>query len=193
MKYQIAVGKRSQADTWRNLAIYWMVSPQAKERLEWIIFYHDVANQRVSSTAAYFGLSRKTIHKWLKRFDPHRIQSLEESSRRPKQLRTWEVTPLQEARVKTLREKHLRYGKAKLKVIYEETYGEPISTWKIERVVRKHHLYPDPADHKQRMKRRQQRKQKPKVRIHELETDTYPAGTLGIPIPSSSGGMGSTG
>ena len=111
-----------------------MVSPQAKERLEWIIFYHDVANQHASSTAAYFGLSRKTIHKWLKRFDPHRIQSLEESSRRQKQLRTWEVTPLQEARVKTLREKHLRYGKAKLKVIYEEVYGEAISTWKIERV-----------------------------------------------------------
>jgi hypothetical protein len=39
----------------------------------------------------------------------------------------------------------MHYGKKKLKVIYDELYAEGISTWKIERVIRRHKLYPDPA------------------------------------------------
>jgi transposase InsO family protein len=176
MRYQIAINPRSQADHWRNLAIYWMVSSQAKARLEWMIFYHDVAKRNASYTASYFGISRKTLHKWIKRFDPQRIQSLEERTRRPKRLRTWEVTPTQEQRIIKLRQRHTKYGKTKLKILYEKQYGESISTWKIERVVRKHNLYSDPEEQKKRIKRR--RKNKSRTRIHELDTSQYPAGTL---------------
>jgi transposase InsO family protein len=178
MRYQIAINPRSQADQWRNLAIYWMVSSQAKARLEWMIFYHDVAKRNASYTASYFGISRKTLHKWIKRFDPQRIQSLEERTRRPKQLRTWEVTPAQEQRIIKLRQRHIKYGKAKLKIIYQKQYGEAISTWKIERVVRKHNLYPDPEEHQKRVRRRRRRKSKFRTRIHELDTSQYPAGCL---------------
>jgi hypothetical protein len=42
-----------------------------------------------------------------------------------------------------LRKRYPYYGKKKLKVFYEREYSEEISTWKIERVIRKRKLYPD--------------------------------------------------
>jgi len=52
-------------------------------------------------------------------------------------------TLIQEDRIRQLRKRYPYYGKKKLRVLYEKEYGEEISTWKIERVIRKHQLYPD--------------------------------------------------
>jgi transposase InsO family protein len=145
--------------------------------LEWIIFYHTVGKRNAAKTALYFGISRKTFHQWKKRFDPQRIQSLEEYSRAPKMVRTWEVTPEEEQRVKALRSQYMKYGKKKLKILYQQAYHADISTWKIERVVRKHHLYPDPVSQKKRAWMTQRRRTKPKTRIHELLREGY-HGTL---------------
>jgi transposase InsO family protein len=156
------------AGHWRNLAEYWHISSGAKQRLEWMIFYHTVGRKNASSTAAYFAISRKTFHKWKKRFNPHVIQSLEEKSKAPHKKRAWEVSKEQEERIIKLREKHLKYGKAKLKILYQKKYQEDISTWKIERVVRKHKLYPDPEEHQRKVKRR--KKGKFKLRINQLSS-----------------------
>lgn len=131
-----------QADRWRASADYFLISERAKLRLEWMIFYYTVAQRNASFTAAHFGIARKTFHAWLKRFTPNRIQSLEEQSRTPHHLRQWEVTPAQEKRIILLRNQYPKYGKVKLKVIYQKQHQELISTWKIERVIRKHHLFP---------------------------------------------------
>ena len=64
----------------------------------------------------------------------------------------------------------------KLKVKYFKKYGQSISTWKIERVIRKHCLFPDPKAHVKQIKRR--RKSREKVRIHTLNTTQFKAGTL---------------
>jgi transposase InsO family protein len=178
MGYKHRYDFSQESGRWRALADYYLISDKAKLRLEWIIFHHSVARKNVSDTSKHFGISRKTLHKWIKRFDPRRIQSLEEQKRRPKNVRTWEVTPLQEQQIVDLRKQHLMYGKAKLKVLYEKRYAEPISTWKIERVVRKHRLYPDLEAHKKQQQRKRRRDKKPKLRIHELDTSTFPAGTL---------------
>lgn len=167
--YQIALKPRNTYDHWRALAEYWQISPQAKQRLEWMIFYQTVAKKNASLTASYFSISRKTLHKWKKRFNPHLIQSLEEKSRAPHKRREWEVTPLQEKRITALREEHLKYGKRKLKVLYQKKYQEKISTWKIERVIRRHKLYPDYEEHKKKLKRRKRRQGQKKTRIHELK------------------------
>lgn len=164
--YQIAIKPRSQVDHWRALAEYWHLSPQAKERLEWMIFYQTVGQRNARATAAYFSISSKTFHKWKKRFDPHCVQSLEEKSRAPVKRRIWQVSSLEEQRIITLRKKHLRYGKAKLKALYQEEFKETISTWKIERVVRKHQLFPDPTEHQRAVKRK--RKERPRKRVTEL-------------------------
>jgi len=164
--YQISLRPRPLVEHWRNLAEYWHISSKAKERLEWVIFYQTVGKKNARFTASYFGISRKTFHKWRKRFNPHFIQSLEEKSRAPQKKRTWEVTREQEERIIALRTKHLKYGKRKLKVIYQKEFEETISTWKIERVVRKHHLFPDHLVRKQYLRKRKNLRLK--LRINQV-------------------------
>src|SRR3989344_6659468 len=90
------------------------LSLQAQLKLEWMIFYGTVGQKQATATAAHFGICRKTLHKWLKRFDERNLVTLEERSRRPYHPRTWTVTPVEEGRIVGLRVKHLKYGKQKL-------------------------------------------------------------------------------
>jgi transposase-like protein len=101
--------------------------------------------ENAALTARYFDISRKTFHKWLRRFKDSKydVRSLADQSRAPHQKRKWEVTLIQEDRIRRLRKRYPYYGKKKLKVLYEKEYCEGISTWKIERVIRRHKLYPD--------------------------------------------------
>ena len=101
--YKISLKPRSQIDHWRALAEYWRISDKAKQRLEWIVFYQTVADRDSTATAKYFGISRKTFHKWNKRFNPQVIQSLEDHSREPKRKRQWQVTKRQEERIISLK------------------------------------------------------------------------------------------
>lgn len=165
--YQISLKPRSTTDHLRALAEYWHISAEAKQRLEWIIFYQTVGKRNAKATAAYFGISTKTFHKWKSRFNPHVIQSLEGQSRAPKKKRVWQVSRQEEEPIVSLRKANLEFGKKKLQVIYQREYGSYISTWKIERVVRKHKLYPDPVRHNSEVKR--QKKRKFKLRIHQVK------------------------
>jgi len=78
------------------------------------------------------------------------------------------VTLDQEVKVKLLRKKHMHYGKKKLKVLYKQDYKEDISCWKIERVIRKHKLYPDKVKAEKTAKKIAKTKQHPKKRITQL-------------------------
>jgi len=162
----ISLRPKSQAEHWRYLARYWHLSVAARQRLEWLIFYYSVGKRNARATAAYFGISRKTLHQWKQRFNPKLIQSLEAKSTAPHRKRTWQVTEVQEGRIVKLRQAYIKYGKQKLKRLYQKEYGKDLSTWKIERVIRKHKLYPDPAEHKKRVEKR--KNATAKVRIHEI-------------------------
>ena len=70
-------------------------------------------------------------------------------------------------RIKKLRLKYIHYGKKKLKRFYFDEYDEPISTWKIERVIRHYNLYPDKA--KQDKLQSKLKNQIKKNRIQKLE------------------------
>jgi putative transposase len=146
------------------------LSLEVQIRLEWVIFYETVGKLNAAKTAKYFGISRKTFHKWYKPFKEgkYRLESLENRSRAPIHVRKWEVTATEEERVIKLRKEHLRYGKKKLKRLYLRFYGEVISTWKIERVIRKHKLFPDPVKHKRMIVRRAKEKENPRIRIKSL-------------------------
>jgi putative transposase len=144
----------------------------AQLKLEWIIFYHTIGKEDVTKTASHFGISRKTLHKWLSRFNERNLKSLEEHERIPNHTRQWQVTHCEEDRIITLRKKYLKYGKKKLQVLYEQEYHEPITTWRIERVIRKHHLYPDPVAHGKRMKRVRNEAKLPVVRIKDVPAPT---------------------
>jgi transposase len=144
-----------------------LLFPSAQLRLEWIISYYSVFDENTTLTAAHFGISRKTFHKWLGRFDERNVKSLEEQSKAPKKKRDWMVTLKEEERIICLRKKNMEFGKKKLKTIYYRDYGEPISTWKIERVIRRHNLYPDKVKHQYQVEKRA--KSEPKIRISDIK------------------------
>ena len=144
------------------------LSRSAKQRLAWMDYYKKYSN--VSQTCRYFGISRKTFYHWQKRYNPWRLESLENMSSRPQRTRQWQVSREQELKIITLRQQYIRYGKAKLKIIYQETYQEPISSWKIQRVIEKHGLYYSPA--KTLKLRRKRMINQPKKRITELKKES---------------------
>jgi len=73
-----------------------ILSSKAQEKLEWIIFYNTIGNKKVTETAKYFGITRKTLHKYLRRFDEKALTTLEQLSRAPIKTRVWEVTKKEE-------------------------------------------------------------------------------------------------
>ena len=151
-----------------HLASVPKLSSSAKKRLAWMDYYHKHRN--ISQTCRYFGISRKTFHHWKNRYQPFHLESLEEHNRRPKHTRNWEVLKVQEARVLILRKKYIRYGKEKLKILYEQQYHEEISSWKIQRVIEKHNIYYSPV--KTELMRRRRRASEPKRRITELKKES---------------------
>jgi transposase InsO family protein len=128
---------------WRGIADKMNLSSEGRLRLEWMIFYETVAGHDSYATAKHFSITPKTFYKWYKRFDNGKVKLLEEKSRRPKNTRQWQVTPQEECRIMKLRKKHMRWGKKKIKKLYKDEYGLVISSWKVERVIRRHDLYPD--------------------------------------------------
>jgi transposase InsO family protein len=93
--------------------------------------------------------------------------SLEEKSRRPSRVRQWQVSRIEELRIISLRKRYIRYGKEKLKIIYQQEYGQQISSWKVQRVIEKHNLYYSHIKtHKLRSRKKKYRAKK---RITELK------------------------
>lgn len=118
------------------------LSKSARHRLKWFDYYHKCQN--VAQTCRHFGISRKTFYKWKSKYDPYNLYTLEDESRAPKNPRRPEITPTEEERIIELRKKHLCYSKIKLAVIYERIYHQSISSWKIQRIIQKYKLYPNP-------------------------------------------------
>lgn len=144
------------------------LSREAMKRLAWMDHYR-ANKENATLTCRYFGISRKTFYKWKERYKPFRLASLEEESRRPRKTRAWEVSRMEEFRILRLRRAHIRYGKMKLKVLYEKEYGTAISSWKIQRVIEKHALYFHPK--KTEVLRKKRRRNQTKKRITELKKE----------------------
>jgi transposase InsO family protein len=132
-------------ERWRKVAKILKLSKTAKLRLEWIIYYHQ--GHKASDTARHYGIARKTFYKWFSEFETENLYSLhrlEDKSKAPKHVRQRGTTPLQEQRIIKLRKEKLYYSDDKLAVIYQNTYGEKISAWKIQKVIELYHLYSNP-------------------------------------------------
>ncbi len=158
---------------WERLKIQMKnYSSTAKRNFTYVHWYYTKGRRNISYTARHFGVSRKTITKWIKRFDESNLSTLEERSRRPKNLRQWEVSTIEKVRIISLRKKYIRLGKLKLKKLYESEYGEEISSWKIQRVIKVHKLYYSRKKLDQIKKKRY--KNHSKKRITELSKKEYP-------------------
>lgn len=137
-------------------------------RLEWIIYYRE--GYSVTQTARHYGISKKTFYKWYGQFDEDHLYSLfnlEDKSKAPQRVRHREITVVQEQRIITLRKQHIRWGKEKLAVVYEEEYKEKISSWKIQKVIETYNLYYNPQKtQKNRIKRHRSKKKKRITELH---------------------------
>jgi len=73
-----------------------------------MVFYYTVARGNVTLTAQHFGISRKTFYKWLKRFESSKydVHSLADQCKAPCHKRNWEVTFIQEVRIRRLRKRY---------------------------------------------------------------------------------------
>lgn len=153
---------------WRKVAELLRLSRAAKGRLEWIVFWE--RNRRDATFAArHFGISRKTFHKWLARFERDFLRGLEDESRAPKRRRGRTYAPRQYERIVSLRREHLRYGKMKLLELYRRSWpnDHTLSAWKVQCIIRASGLYYSPA-RQARINRKRSRSYARK-RITELE------------------------
>jgi len=107
-----------------------LLSREAKQRLSWLDWYHSHNNQ-ARLTCRHFGISPDTFYRWLRRYNPGDLSTLEDdqSTRAPKKRRRPETDPVLVARIKELREKYPRWGKKKLwKLVEREGFTISISS-----------------------------------------------------------------
>jgi putative transposase len=91
-------------------------------------------SKNVALTCRHFGISRQTFYRWLKRYEPLDLTSLEERSHCPHHRRqaTWSFSL--ERKVLTLRLQFPRWGKDKLVVLLRQQ-GESVSTSRVGRIL----------------------------------------------------------
>jgi len=159
-------------ENWRKQAKLRKLSKAACARLEWIIFYETKAQKNALLTCRHFAIAPKTFYKWKNRFDEKNLCSLQDQSKAPQHKRQRAITSQEQARVVLLRKNHIMWGKMKLQNIYQRTYGERISSWKIQYTIAKYKLYPNPIRN-EKLKQKRKRNQS-KKRITELKKQPFP-------------------
>jgi len=96
------------------------ISREAQRRVKWFDYYH-ANSKNARKTCRHFDISPDTFYRWLKRYDPKNLKTLEDHVHIAKHLRQPTWSPEMEERVLKLREENPRWGKQKLaKLLTEE-------------------------------------------------------------------------
>jgi transposase InsO family protein len=109
------------------------LSQKEFDRLRALTVYKETRD--VKLVCQTFGISRATLYRWLRRFDPRDLISLREQSRRPRRVRRplWSRELVRA--VKELREEYPRWGKDKIVVLVRGQAHEA-STSTVGRILR---------------------------------------------------------
>lgn len=169
------------ADVWqrtRAAAKAQNLTREARKRLEWMIWYETTGKRNARAACRHFGIAPKVFYFWRKRYSETALKRLEDRSHRPHRARASTLTGTQIERIVALRRQYMRYSKIKLAIIYRENYGEPMSSWKVQQVIERFHLYPNPKRAENTAKKR--RRAWKKKRITELTTKPKPGFLFGI-------------
>lgn len=133
---------KNKYERWRDVVKALGLSKQAKNRLEWIIYYRTKGNFNVSLTCRYFGICRSVFYKWNSRFVEYNLRSLESKSTAPKNVRGRKKELKKDERVIKIRKDFMYFGKIKIQTIYTRLYNEDITSWYVQRVIETYNLYP---------------------------------------------------
>jgi len=109
------------------------LSREANQRLKWFDYYGRCGhNARL--TCRHFDIGPQTFYRWRRRYNPERLETLEDRSHRPRRVRqpTYSVELVQA--VVRLREEYPRWGKDKL-VILLEAEGYRVSASTVGRIL----------------------------------------------------------
>jgi transposase InsO family protein len=109
------------------------LSVDALRRLR-IIDWHLAHGENVSKTCRHFTISRQTLYRWLKRYNPKDLRSLEDRSSRPKRCRQATWTKEEILAVRMLRERYPAWGKLKLAILLARQ-GLQLSASRIGRIL----------------------------------------------------------
>lgn len=109
------------------------LSREAKRRLAAMRWYEE-HGKNASLTARHFGISRSSLHDWLRRYEKLGQEGLEDYSRRPKHVRKPTWSPELEDRVLKLRTENPRWGKDSLTPILRRE-GVEVSVSMVGRVL----------------------------------------------------------
>lgn len=110
------------------------LSPAAKRRLKWFIYYEACGDAR--ATCRHFDISPQTFYRWKARYMPRQLESLESRSCRPRHVRRPTASPELEQAVLRLRQQYPRWGKDKLVVLLRRA-GVRVSTSMVGRILRR--------------------------------------------------------
>jgi putative transposase len=164
------------------------LSSKEKEKLKVLEIWHHTKDLEL--VCGTFGVSRATVYRWIRRFNPKDLTSLKDKSRRPKNIRKplWSTGLIKT--VKSIRMKYPRWGKEKL-VILLRREGFETSASTVGRILtelkRRGALIEPVRKHISCRKRRHPRSyavRKPKDYIVQMPGDLVELDTLDIrPIP----------
>lgn len=116
------------------------LSEPARQRLMWIAEFV-MSGQSISETCARFGIARSTFHRWLDRFDPEDLSSLEERAHDPLTVRSTNVPAETVIKIRTYREKFPLMGKEKIRELLLSEHNLDVSSSSIGRVIERECLY----------------------------------------------------
>ena len=92
------------------------LSKEATKRLKWFDYY-ERCGHNARFTCRYFGISPQTFYRWKRRYDRGRLETMEDRSHRPRQVRQPSYTQEEVKVVLKIREQYPRWGKDKLAVL----------------------------------------------------------------------------
>jgi transposase InsO family protein len=114
------------------------LSPEAKRRLEWIDWHH-FHGKTVRPTLRHFSLSPDVFYRWVRRFNPYRLETLEDNkkTRKPHKLREMATDPAVLQRIYDIRLADVSKSKYE---IHEELLREGVFVAHnvIQKVVNRH-------------------------------------------------------
>jgi hypothetical protein len=102
-----------------------------------------------------------------------KLQSLEDLPKTPIVKRSKSLDLKTELKIKHLREKYIRLGKAKLQKLFKKGYGKDISQHNISFVIQKYNLFLDPQKAKKIRLKKEKGKGGKKIRINEVNPKDY--------------------
>jgi putative transposase len=110
-----------------------VISPEANKRLKWFDHYYS-CNCNARLTCRHFDISPQTFYRWLKRYNPKDLKTLESRSHRPRHVRQPTCSIELVNIVQKIREAYPRWGKDKLVVLLKRE-GIQVSASMVGRIL----------------------------------------------------------